>query len=288
MKKTQEIIGLPVISISGGMEIGRVKGIIINADEGAVDYVIIDSGAQSLITRIISADSITGIGEYALTIESEDDVKDINQVPGAVELLNKDVKIIGTKVITKKGRLIGEVIEFYIDEDNCCKITGMEYSDNKSNEKVFVAPRSSVITFGKELAIVEDNIENELLESTSQLTSENGMPEISEKEFISLDEDTNGSGYLMDGSTGEFPGISDAAAAAEDDGPEPDTRQEESTASLFEQRQKQYLTGRKATKPITDNDGNIIINDGELITGEIIDEAKKAGKLIELVMNNKA
>jgi hypothetical protein len=63
---------------------------------------------------------------------------------------------------------------------------------------------------------------------------------------------------------------------------------EANAASLFEQRQKQYLNGRRATKTIADNSGNIIISEGMVINHEIIDVAKTAGKLIELVMNNKA
>ena len=59
-------------------------------------------------------------------------------------------------------------------------------------------------------------------------------------------------------------------------------------ASLFEQRQKQYLNGRRSTKTISDNSGNVIVSEGMVINHEIIDIAKNAGKLIELVMNNKA
>lgn len=59
-------------------------------------------------------------------------------------------------------------------------------------------------------------------------------------------------------------------------------------ASLFEQRQKQYLNGRKATKTITSNSGTVIISEGSTITDDVIEFAKENGKLIELVMNNKA
>ncbi len=284
MKKTQEIIGLPVISISGGVEIGRVKGIIINADKGSADYIIVDSGMQSLNTMIIDAGDITGIGEYALTIEDEDDIKNINQVPEAVELLNKNVKIIGTKVITKKGRLIGRVSEFYVDEDNCCKITAVEYSSSKDSEKTLTVPRDSVITFGKDISIVEDTIEDELNEKESQPISENYIPETGEKEPAGSDEDDG----ISDHSEVEDADTNDVYEDASDLFDVTAATQEDNTAVLFEQRQRQYLTGRKATKAIFDDDGNVIINDGELITGEIIDEAKKTGKLIELVMNNRA
>ncbi len=67
-----------------------------------------------------------------------------------------------------------------------------------------------------------------------------------------------------------------------------DSKLKTSTQSLFEQRQRQYLKGRKATKTITDNVGKVIINSGEVISEDVIDIAKDNGKLIELVMNNKA
>jgi hypothetical protein len=57
---------------------------------------------------------------------------------------------------------------------------------------------------------------------------------------------------------------------------------------LFEQKQRQYLKGRRSTKTISDNNGNVIISEGTLIDDQLIDVAKKYGKLIELVMNNKA
>ena len=44
MKTTQQIVGLPVISISDGNEIGMVKNVIINAAKGTVDFFVIDSG----------------------------------------------------------------------------------------------------------------------------------------------------------------------------------------------------------------------------------------------------
>ena len=59
-------------------------------------------------------------------------------------------------------------------------------------------------------------------------------------------------------------------------------------SSLFEQRQKRYLSGRKATKTILNPSGSIIVNEGSIITDELIEIAKNNGKLIELVMNNKA
>src|SRR5690554_3473991 len=109
MKKTQEIIGLPIISISDGMEVGKVKSIIINADEGAIDYIVVEGGIQILGARVIATDKSLGIGEYAVTIENENAVNDISKIPSAIDLLQKNIQVKGTKVLTKKGRLIGEI-----------------------------------------------------------------------------------------------------------------------------------------------------------------------------------
>lgn len=79
MKKTQKILGLPIISISDGLEVGRVKSIIINADRGAIDYIVVDSGIQIFSARVIPTQDVLGIGEYALTIENSEVITDISK-----------------------------------------------------------------------------------------------------------------------------------------------------------------------------------------------------------------
>jgi len=117
MKKIQEILGLPIISISDGIEVGKVKSAIINADKGAIDYIVVDSGIQILSARVIPTDNVLGIGEYALTIENDGAINDISKIPAAIDLLQKNIQIKGTKVLTKKGRLIGEIGDIFVDEN---------------------------------------------------------------------------------------------------------------------------------------------------------------------------
>jgi len=67
--------------------------------------------------------------------------------------------------------------------------------------------------------------------------------------------------------------------------PAAEEEQSLSAAELFEQRQRQYLVGKKVTKAIYNSTGGVIINSGEVITEQSINEVKANGKLIELVMN---
>ena len=289
MKKTQKILGLPIISISDGTEVGKVKSIIINAEKGAIDYIVVDSGIQIFSARVIPNEDVLGIGEYALTIENESVITDISRIPAAIQLLQKDIHVKGTKVLTKKGRLIGEIGDIYIDENDNCKITGLEFIADITQKKIRLIPSDSVITFGKNLTVVKEDVEASLLDTPMQLGTDDRFTDIEKKNSSVLEEDdrvamadsvisASGENIYRDTYSEEQAEEAVQAEAVETD----------NAAILFEQRQRQYLKGRSSTKTITDNLGNVIIGEGMLIDDSAIDEAKAKGKLIELVMNNKA
>lgn len=253
MKKTKEILGLPIISISDGVEVGKVKSIIINADKGAIDYVVVDSGIQILSARVIPTEYILGVGEYALTIENEDAINDISKIPAAIDLLQKNIQVKGTKVLTKKGRLIGEIGDIYVDEEDNCSIIGLEYIADITKKTIRIIPRESIITFGKNLIVVKDDVESNLMDFATQLPN-------SGKKDIELNLDLE-----------DMPVEGEEAAISD----------------MMEIKHREYLNGKRATKTIYDGFGNVLINEDTIIDDEIFDIAKLNGKVIELVMNNR-
>ena len=257
MKKTKEILGLPIISISDGVEVGKVKSIIINADRGAIDYVVVDSGIQILSARVIPTEYILGIGEYALTIENEDAINDISKIPAAIDLLQKNIQVKGTKVLTKKGRLIGEIGDIYVDDEDNCSIIGLEYIADITKKTIRIIPRESIVTFGRNLIVVKDDVESNLMDFATQL------PNSGKKDI-----DLNLESSIID-----------------------DVPQEEAEADtitdMMEIKHREYLNGKRATKTIYDAFGNVLINEDTIIDDEIFDIAKLNGKVIELVMNNR-
>ena len=318
MKKTQKYL-IAIISISDGMEVGKVKSIIINAEKGAIDYIVVDSGIQIFSARVIATEDILGIGEYALTIENEDVISDISKIPSAIQLLQKDIRVKGTKVLTKKGRLIGEIGDIYVDENDGCKITGLEFIADITQKQIRLIPRDSVITFGKNLTVVTEDIESRLLDTPSQLDSDIGTIDPEKKNIYELTEQpvtqnvdpesitdlfggpeagdpadalaetaavTVDAGDLTGGGSG--PGTAGDAVVSPEPAEQPVEDNRDNASVLFEQRQRQYLKGRYATKTITDSEGHVIIYEGMQIDDAVIDEAKRKGRLVELVMNNRA
>lgn len=257
MKKTKEIIGLPIISILDGVEVGKVKTVIINAEKGAIDYIVVDSGIQILSARVIPTEYVLGIGEYALTIENEDAINDISKIPAAIDLLQKNIQVKGTKVLTKKGRLIGEIGDIYIDDEDKCSIIGLEYIADITQKSIKLIPRDSIITFGKNLVVVKDDVEANLLERPSQLVSNNDSLDFEKK---NSDEEIK---------------------------EEVEELQTSSVSSMMEMKHREYLNGKIATKAIYDNAGNVLIEENTIIDDSVFEMAKNNGKVIELVMNNK-
>lgn len=296
MKKTQEILGLPVISISNGVEAGRVKGILVDGEKGSVNYLVVDEGIQVYGARVIPSSDILGIGEDALTIESENVIVDINQIPEAVQQLKKDIQVKGTRVLTKKGKIIGEIGDFYVDDEDHFSIIGLEFIVDSLQKETRIIPRKSVITFGKTLTIVENYVESSLLNLPAELPPE-------EEAAASIEPDNNENTIALDGLGMSFdieeteqeeaaaPSVAPSVAQKEEVEPQVENNQPspaaDNAAQLFEQKQRQYLNGRRVTKNVVDNFGNIIVAEGTIITDQIIDEVKAKGKLIELVMNNK-
>ncbi|MDF2987924.1 MAG: hypothetical protein K0R50_3434 [Eubacterium sp.] len=254
MKRTEEIIGLPIISISNGNDAGIVKSVIINPEKGTIDYIVVDFGAQILNAKVIPAGYILGIGDYALTIESEDSISEINKLPAAMDLLQKNVQVRGTRVLTKKGRMIGEIGDLYIDEDADCSIIGLEFIADAAQKNIKLIPRDSIITFSKNLIIVNEDVETKLLERASDLSS-----------GVSQDAGNNINSNLSSSNEVHSDEVSD----------------------MMETKHREYLNGKIATKTIYDNDGNTLVEENTVIDDAIFEIAKSNGKVIELVMNNK-
>ena len=315
MKKTQEILGLPIISIEDGAEVGLIKDIAINADTGAIDFIVVDRGIYIINTIVISTNDILGIGKDAVTIKNRNLLMDIHEISEAIPLLKKNIRIKGTNVLTQKGRLIGKAGDILVDDENNCKIIGVEFISNNGNPVIQIIPREAVITFGENLIIVVEDIENNFLQNIKQITlnyqnlkedlkedlkeikAEKIIEEVTEQiaekilkeEVIQIEEEKEEKEEEQKVAVNIE--VEEATVNGTNNIETLDTENvlsesSSSTVNLFEERQKQYLIGKKATKTIISNTGDIIINNGEALTEEIIDFAKSNGKLIELVMNN--
>lgn len=274
--RSTEIKGLPVVSIIDGKEIGRVRDLLINGDNRSVDYLVVDITNDYLRAYVIPYHLTEGVGVDALMIETADLVKQLNDEPDGIRLVERGVKLMGSRILTRKGRVIGKVSEYYVDEDTG-RITGCEMVD-MNKVQVGIIPAAVAITFGKDALVVNEDVDSHLLKDINDMESEDLDPTVpAPAPQIRLAQPPKQASPEEDaGQTAPPPGQTTA----------PKSSSQTKTAELFLQKQREYLLGREVKKDIMDIDGSALIQKGEIITEEIVVQATLADKFKELLHNS--
>ena len=273
MKPTKEIIGLRIISILDGTQVGVVKDFVINPQGKTLDFVIIDQPSDIFGAKVIAFADILGLGEFAITIPNPGVIQDVTQNIDAQNLLKQDTRVLGTKVLTKKGQLIGEVTEILIDEETG-RIAACLYESQGEMHQVGV---EEVITLGKELLIVE---------GSSTMPNKQIEEPISEYQIQTPDvavpiEDVHFAGETV--SYGETV-PSDETNTSEELNPVEEVvtfAEPETSFNLFEQRQLQYFIGKKVEKDIV-LDNAEVLRAGERITPDNVTHITTRSTLMEV------
>ncbi|MDP4125339.1 MAG: PRC-barrel domain-containing protein [Bacillota bacterium] len=248
MKPTTEIIGLRIISVSDGTQVGMVKDLILNPQGKTLDFIIVDQPADYFGAKVIAFTDILGLGEFALTIPNLEVIQDVAQSREVQNLLKQDIRVIGTKVLTKKGQLIGEVKEIQINEETGEIVACLFESDGQMHE----IGANQIITLGKELLIVESetippNFENTRLSDETQTQTKTQVLDTPMDVLVSADR----------------------------------TEEPETSFNLFEQRQLQYFIGKRADKDIVLDNGEVL-KAGETITPELVTHITSKSTLMEV------
>lgn len=159
MKKSQEIIGLPVFSIVDGRKIGQVKDLVINPEEGKVDFIMVSNGSWYVGARVLPYRAVMGVGEHAVTTESENLLTNINETAHANSLLERNIEVKGNRVLTNKGNLIGVINEYEVEEETG-KIVKLQYKTAQDETKVEFIDAAQVLTYGADVVVIKENPDN--------------------------------------------------------------------------------------------------------------------------------
>lgn len=277
MKKSKEIIGAPVISISEGIQIGSVKGLVVNPQQKNVEFLLLDELQEGKELKGLSFRSAEGVGEFAVTVQNSNVIVDLMKISLLKELVQKGIQVLGTKVVTRKGKFLGEVTEYSVDTESG-ELT--EFFYNGSGEKEQSLPALSIITIGKEVLIVEDEgaVKNMEAEATPSVKKETGN--------FSMGDDGSSVEEVpaVEKSNNSFAALS---SAAERDLLISEPKGDPDPAEIFVQRQRQYLIGKTLLKDFKLNDGEVIAWENQVITEELFDRVYRLGaqKLMELAMS---
>ena len=317
MKKSTEILGLPIISITEGRELGLSQTLLIDSKKSRVAAITIEDEDWYRGVKLIPFESIVVIGEDAIIITSSENILRYDADASYESLLSANIRVLGTKAITKSGTIKGKVTEIFIGDDGKiekCEVTAPDGS-------VGEIEAGEVAIFGKQVTMIDaDAKKKPVTETTVPANSfvEEELPEIPvpvETPEIATQDGYTESLEELDAATVEPAPDLDPDEDDDDDDEEtvkPTNEQAEALKAALkraiekgagnskgakrnspaqskrvaaDEKRPLMLLGKKAARTIKASTGAVIVEAGAEITEEVLQKARLAGKFIELSMN---
>jgi len=321
MKKSVEILGLPIISITEGRELGVSKTLLIDAKNGTVAAITIEDADWYRGVKLIPYESVIAIGDDAVTITNSENILTLDAAGDYEALLDDNIRIIDTKAITKSGTIQGKVTELYIGDNG--KIEKCEITAPDGTTSDIATDQISI--FGKQVTVIDPTGEkkNDVMsrvskapeaapspkavpaapeipvapvapavpeapkaEETPKAAEAPKAPEVTPapaEKAEKAEEAPKADAPKEDEKT--EPKKEAPKAEPKKDAPKADAAKQAAADKASEERHRRFLLGKKAARDIKMDNGIVIVEAGQDITEEVLQKAKLANKFIELSMN---
>ncbi|MFZ5634639.1 MAG: PRC-barrel domain-containing protein [Bacillota bacterium] len=127
MRKSKQFLGMPVISLEEGQQVGAIKGLVVNPTLKSVAALIIEQKGWFREQKFIPYSKVHSTGEDAITIDRVNRVEKGVSLPEILKLFKERVNITGSRLVAENGTVLGVVDEYYVDLQTG-DIVGLEFS----------------------------------------------------------------------------------------------------------------------------------------------------------------
>lgn len=303
MKKSIEIIGLPVISITEGRELGMSKTLLIDAKNGTIAAITIEDEDWYRGVKLLPYSSVIAIGEDAVTVTNSENILTLEDAGDYEAMMDANIKIIGTKAITKSGTIQGKVVEIYVGDNGKIEKCEIEARDGSLSE--ITADQISI--FGKQVTVIDSDLEKKTELIAPKAPAEAvAAPKAEEKPAAEPKAEPAKAEAPKAEPKQEAKPAEPKAAPAPAPAPKAEPKQEAKPApkaepakaeapkadtsiqmadKATEERHRRFLLGKTVTRKITTDSGVVLVNEGDTVTEEVLQKVKIANKFIDLSMN---
>ncbi|MBD0381750.1 PRC-barrel domain-containing protein [Paenibacillus sedimenti] len=167
MRKAHDLIGLPVLTVESGKQIGQVKDLLLDPTWN-IRGIVLETKHWFSSLRYIPWEDLIAAGEDAITIPNDSVIQELEQADGhQYALLEGSRKIKGLPIVTVGGQQLGMVEDVYLNLEWGTQIVGYELSegfisDLKEGRRWLPMPESA--TKGEDAIIVPVHCTQELEE----------------------------------------------------------------------------------------------------------------------------
>ncbi len=159
--RTSEIIGLPVVTVTGGEDVAEIRDVVYAGDEGALlGFTLNKRGfLRGRMREVLPAASVSAIGSAAVMIADDDDcLVPPGDAPDAVAAPPSDRNVLGDAVVTDAGVRLGTVTDLVLAVGGRGEIVGYELRREGTKESWFI-PRPEQLAVSGDALLVPEAIE---------------------------------------------------------------------------------------------------------------------------------
>ncbi|MBW4576527.1 MAG: PRC-barrel domain-containing protein [Aphanothece sp. CMT-3BRIN-NPC111] len=180
MLKGNDIIGMPIVAHDTGEEIKKVKDLIFDHNSKFLGFVV-DENIWLRNTEVLPIHSVKVIGPDAIVASSETAIASASRLPEIKPALERNIVMVGTKIVTEEGYDLGTIIDLYFDKQTGAiegyEVFGGLFADPYCGLSFVPAPQN--LKIGEDVAFVPREIAEMMEEringinSTLQAAAEN-------------------------------------------------------------------------------------------------------------------
>lgn len=151
MRRTRDIVGLPVLDLKSGDQAGWIQDVVFDEGEGCVAGFLLEEGHFFQSSKGIPYDEVAAIGKDALTVKNIE----VKELSGA-----RWSQKVGNQVYTQGGDARGTIQDVYLD-DSGQRIIGFEVSDGLFADLVYgrgTILQKHVMVDGEDVLIVDNQV----------------------------------------------------------------------------------------------------------------------------------
>ncbi|HPY37158.1 MAG TPA: PRC-barrel domain-containing protein [Clostridia bacterium] len=273
MEKKSTVVGMQMMAITEGTELGVVSSLIIDAAAKRVTHLVLGNEKGMLGYNMAApVEKIVGVGRDFLTVLTSADLVQVWKVGEGLGHCMLDGELVGLTVISSAGNIEGKISDFAFDIPGSGSIE--EYSVEEGpkfnrESAITIAPRGIFVNFKNE-SVEQAPAQTHVQPQVQAQPALENAPEEAAAEEEAVEEEAIDEATLNEPPTS----VSDDEDLSLND-----------EEDYFARRQSDFLLGRIVSKDILDEDGTVLINSGTTITASVFKRAKKANKLTELSLN---
>ena len=155
--RARDLIGLPVVTLDGGEDVAEVRDVVYDAHEHRlVGFTLNKRGMLSgRLDEVLPTDALAAIGADAVMIDDERRITESGR-PQALQSTDGSASVIGNRVISADGTLLGRVVGVIVSTGDAPAAVG--YEIEATDEAGDAKADRAFVPISAQIAVSDDNL----------------------------------------------------------------------------------------------------------------------------------